>query len=119
MIEGLTIPNGMSWTHDDKTLYITDTPTKNIFAYDYDSESGDISNKRVFFHVEDENAAGPDGHAQDVEGYLWVAIFRGGKVVRVSPEGKVVAEIKLPTRCVSVRALRRNRVGKKASNSRE
>lgn len=43
----------------------------------------------------------PDGHAQDEEGYFWVACYGSGKVVRVSPEGKITAEIQLPTRCVT------------------
>lgn len=82
-------------------MYFTDSPTKNIFAYDYDSASGAISNRRVFFHVEDEEGV-PDGHAQDVDGFLWVAINGCGKVVRISPEGKIVAEISLPTLRIAV-----------------
>ena len=40
MIEGVTIPNGISWSRDSKTMYFTDSPTKNIFAYDFDAETG-------------------------------------------------------------------------------
>ena len=32
---------------------------------------------------------------------MWQCIFGEGKVIRISPEGKIVAEISLPTRCVS------------------
>lgn len=101
MIEGVTIANGISWSKDDKTMYFTDSPTQTIVAYDYESASGSISNKRVFFKVDEEGAV-PDGHAQDEEGYLWVACHSAWKVVRVSPQGKVVAEISLPTRCPTV-----------------
>jgi len=100
MIEGVTIPNGTSWSLDGKTMYFADSPTKNIWAYDFDGSTGNISNKRVFFHVEEEDGV-PDGHVMDQEGYIWQAIFGCGKVVRISPEGKVVAEISLPTRCIS------------------
>ncbi|KAJ9644043.1 rRNA-processing protein cgr1 [Coniosporium tulheliwenetii] len=100
MVEGLSTPNGITWSPDDKTMYFADGPTKNIFAFDYDAATGNISNKRVFFRVEDEGAV-PDGHCIDEEGYMWTAVFGAGKVVRISPEGKAVAEIKLPTRSIS------------------
>ncbi|CAI4220058.1 unnamed protein product [Parascedosporium putredinis] len=98
VLTGLTIPNGMSWSQDDKTLYFTDTSDGVIYAYDFEAESGDISNKRVFFRVEEEGR-GPDGHVQDEHGNLWVAIWGSWKVVRISPEGQVTAEIRVPTRC--------------------
>lgn len=98
MIEGVSIPNGISWTTDNKTMYFADSPTKKIFKYDYDIETGSISNRRVFYHVEDE-AGVPDGHTQDEHGNVWTAVHGMGKVLCISPEGKVVAEVKLPTRC--------------------
>lgn len=100
MLEGVTIPNGMGWSADDKTFYLTDSPTGNIFKFDYDTSTGDISNKRVFFHLELEHAV-PDGFAMDIEGCFWVALCGGGKVLRLSPEGKVIGEILIPTRMVS------------------
>lgn len=54
MIEKVTIPNGMGWSADDKRMFFTDTPTKNIFQFDYDAATGEISNRRVFFHCESE-----------------------------------------------------------------
>lgn len=98
MIEGITIPNGINWSMDDKTMYFADTPTRNLYAFDYDIETGTISNQRVFFQA-DEAEGVPDGHAVDEEGYIWQALYGAGKVVRISPQGKVVAEILLPTRC--------------------
>jgi sugar lactone lactonase YvrE len=102
LLTGLTLPNGMSWSRDNKTMYIADTSESSIFAYDFDEESGAISNKRVFFKVEDEGA-GPDGHAQDEDGNLWVAVWGAWKVVIVSPEGMILGEVRLPTRCITVR----------------
>jgi len=98
ILEGITIPNGTTWSLDDKTMYFADSTTQNIYAFDFDSASGSVSNKRIFFSTADmgEDAV-PDGHCIDEEGYMWTAIHGKGKVVRVSPEGKVVAEITLPT----------------------
>jgi len=47
MIENTIIPNGIGWSNDNKTLFLTDSPTKNLYAYDYDIETGNISNKSV------------------------------------------------------------------------
>jgi hypothetical protein len=101
VIDELIIPNGISWSLDDKTMYFTDSGTQSIYAYDYDAATGNISNKRDFFRVEEEGCA-PYGHVMDVEGNIWVAIWGGWKVVRINPEGKVTAEIKVPTRCPTV-----------------
>lgn len=100
VITGITIPNGISWSMDDTTMYFTDSADKSIYAYDFEKKSGTISNKRVFFQAQEADAA-PDGHAQDVDGHLWVAIWGSWKVVRVSPDGHVSAEILLPTRCIT------------------
>ena len=99
MIENVTIPNGIGWTKDDRTMYFIDTPTMSIVKYDYDIATGEITDKKVLFHYEGEG--GPDGFALDSEGYLWTAICGGGKVLRISPEGKIVGEISLPARMIS------------------
>lgn len=102
MIEGVTIGNGISWSRDDKTMYFTETMDGTIYAYDFDSEAGEISNKRVFFKAE---GGGPDGHAQDEEGNFWVAVWGSWKVLRVNPEGEVTAEVNMPTRCPTVSSI--------------
>ncbi len=97
-MDGISIPNGITWTKDHKTLYVSDSPTRNIYAFDYDLATGGISNRRVFHHVADGQ---PDGQALDEAGYLWSAVFGLGTVVRLSPAGEVVARVALPTRCVT------------------
>ena len=102
MLEKVTIPNGIGWSGDDKTMYFTDSPTRTIWSFDYDLETGNISNRRAHFKLEGElEDAVPDGWAMDVEGYIWTAIFGAGKILRLSPEGKIIGEISLPTRCVT------------------
>ncbi|KAK8173870.1 hypothetical protein IWX90DRAFT_156539 [Phyllosticta citrichinensis] len=98
ILEGVHIPNGISWTKDNRTMYFADSPTKTVWAYDFDATTGNISNKRPFFTVQDENGV-PDGHALDEDGYMWCAVHGIGKVLRISPQGKLVAEIRVPTRC--------------------
>lgn len=102
VIENVTIPNGIGWSVDNRTMYFTDSPTKNISKFTYDSVTGDISDRKIFFHWDGEGV--PDGFVIDVEGCLWVAICGGSKVIRIAPEGddgKVIGEISLPTRRVT------------------
>ncbi|KAK5110930.1 hypothetical protein LTR62_005468 [Meristemomyces frigidus] len=96
------IPNGTSWTLDNKHMYFTDSPSGCITKYPYDISSGtaDWSQGETYFQCPFEGGV-PDGHAQDEEGFFWVAIFGAGRVVRVDLKGEVVAEIELPTRCIT------------------
>ncbi|KAE8352626.1 hypothetical protein BDV28DRAFT_148866 [Aspergillus coremiiformis] len=99
MVEGLTIPNGIGWNHADDTMYLTDSPTGKIYAFDFNAQTGEISNRRVHFDLGEPKE--PDGFAIDVEGCIWSAIYGGGKVIRISPEGKVIGEVSLPTRNIT------------------
>lgn len=102
MVEKVTIPNGKSWALDNKTIYMTDSPTGAIYTYPYNNQTGEIDHsvKKEFFKCPIEGGV-PDGHCQDAEGCFWIALFGTSKVVRVDTAGQVIAEIDLPTRCVS------------------
>ncbi|MCJ1311123.1 hypothetical protein MMC25_004793 [Agyrium rufum] len=102
MVEPVAIPNGIGWSEDDKHMFFTDSPTREIAKYDYDRSTGSISNRQVFWRLEEgPDDAAPDGWAMDVSGCIWTAVFGLGKVLRLSPEGKVIGEIILPTRCIT------------------
>lgn len=95
MIENVTISNGIGWSPDGHTLYYTDTLRLTIAAYDFDLDSGAISNRRVFVSTEGEEGV-PDGLAVDAEGCVWSARWGGWKIVRYAPTGEKLAEIELP-----------------------
>ncbi|BDD64003.1 hypothetical protein MAP00_008853 [Monascus purpureus] len=99
MLEQLTIPNGIGWNDRDDTMYVTDSPTGRIYAFDFDASTGAISNQRVHFQLSEPKE--PDGFAIDTDGCIWSAIYGGRRVIRISPEGKVIGEVLLPTRNVT------------------
>ncbi|KAL8778680.1 MAG: hypothetical protein Q9213_007294 [Squamulea squamosa] len=101
MIENVTIPNGIGWSADDKKMFFVDSPTRNIFVFDFDLKTGNISNRAVFFHYNDDEESVPDGFAMDIEGNLWTAICGSGKVLKISLEGKVIGVVEMPTRMIS------------------
>ncbi|KFY32489.1 hypothetical protein V493_00149 [Pseudogymnoascus sp. VKM F-4281 (FW-2241)] len=95
----LVIPNSIGWSLSNTTLYLVHSTEATIYAYDFDAATGSISYPRVFWKLD--TGSEPDGFAIDVEGYIWQAVYGDGKVLRISPEGKTVGEIILPTRNVT------------------
>jgi sugar lactone lactonase YvrE len=96
MVEDVCISNGIVWTADKKTMYYIDSPVRNVYAYEYDHETGDISNCRIIIKVPDDKGV-PDGMAIDSEGMLWIAHYNGSAVHRWDPaSGEILETIELP-----------------------
>jgi sugar lactone lactonase YvrE len=95
----LTIPNGIGWSRDHKTLYFTHSTEKRIIAFDYAAETGDITNERVFWQHDGDGD--PDGFKMDADGYIWQAVYGEARVLKISPEGKVVGQIDYPAKCIT------------------
>jgi len=95
METGISISNGIGWSPDDKIMYYTDSPLRVVYAYDFDSESGSIRNRRTFIQVPAEHGL-PDGLTVDQEGFVWSAHWDGWRITRYDPEGKVERVIPLP-----------------------
>ena len=100
VVEDVDIPNGMGFTEDLETFYFTESEEHVIYAYDYDRETGELSNERTF--VETPSGDGvPDGMTVDADDHVWSARWDGGRVVRYEPDGEPIEEIELPARKVS------------------
>ena len=93
--EGFTVGNGPCWSPDDRVLYLADSFAHRIYAYDYDIETGDVGDRRVFAETEELGGI-PDGATVDEEGMVWVAICEGAKVVAFAPDGAVRRVIEMP-----------------------
>lgn len=94
LYDGVKIGNGIAFSPDYSILYQVDSFAPGIIAHDIDA-SGSVSNRRL---IGQENfpVGIPDGMAVDCEGNLWVAHVSGGRLVRLSPEGKQLSEIRIP-----------------------
>lgn len=98
IVDQIRTTNSICWSNDGKTMYITDSPTKQIVQYDYDIETGTISNKRL---LHKKQIGDPDGSVVDAQGYIWNATWCAGKctgmVERIDPNtGQVVFTVFLP-----------------------
>jgi len=94
LLSGMKITNSLAFSPDGRTMYVADTPTRTIWAYDY-STDGIAINGRLFAEV-DSNGGYPDGSTVDSDGYLWNCEWEGHRIVRYDPRGRVDRVIRLP-----------------------
>ena len=99
--EELGIPNTFVWSPDNKNFYFTDTLNGTILSYDFELESGELSNKKIFATFD---RGHPDGSTIDTDGCVWNCRWGGSCIVRFTPSGKVDQIIEMPvqniTNCV-------------------
>jgi sugar lactone lactonase YvrE len=92
----VSISNGLAWSAQGETMYYVDTPTRCVFAYDYDLDTGSISRERVILQFS-ESDGWPDGMTIDREGRLWVGFWDGWAVRCYHPQtGVCEALISVP-----------------------
>lgn len=97
----IIVSNGPCWSPDGKLFYFQDTWTGEIWVYDYDVNTGNVSNRRTFAKVDLSHGGAADGSTVDAEGFLWNALVYDGKLVRYSPDGKVDRIIDMPVKKVT------------------
>lgn len=100
VLDDIACSNGLGFSLDRKTLYYTDSFRHTIYAFDYDVQTGELSNRRIFAQ-NPESEGFPDGMTIDAEGSLWSARWDGDCLVRYSPEGVELQRISFPVRKVS------------------
>jgi D-xylonolactonase len=98
--EGFTLANGLGFSPDCRTLYFTDSARREIFAYDYDDQSGSVRNRRTFVKVPDTEGL-PDGLTVDAQGYVWSAQWFGSCICRYDPDGRLERRIPVPAKQTS------------------
>lgn len=89
--------NGLAFSPDKQWMYTTDTPNHVMYRTPM-TANGELGLRERFKTFPAGNGR-PDGAAVDVEGCYWTAMFDGHRIVRISPQGDVLEEHKLPVRC--------------------
>lgn len=99
VLSGVAISNGLAWTQSGRQLYYVDSGTQRLDVLDVRPD-GSLENRRqvVKFHPDEGT---PDGMCMDEEGCLWVALWGGSAVERVSPEGRRLERVDLPVPMVT------------------
>lgn len=92
LIEGVTISNGLCW-HKEYFYYI-DSPTQKVMRYQYATDK--ISHPTDLCHINPQEGI-PDGMCLDEKGWLWIALYDGGKVIAIdAASGERKAEVITP-----------------------
>ncbi|MYH71379.1 MAG: SMP-30/gluconolactonase/LRE family protein [Acidimicrobiia bacterium] len=97
------VTNGLAFDAERQRMYFADTPTDCVLVFDYDIESGEASNERIFLDYS-ELPGKPDGACVDADGCYWSASVYGWAVIRVTPQGVVDRRIELPVQKPSMPA---------------
>ena len=97
VVSGLVVQNGLAWSPDGRTMYLSDSHVSRqiVWAFDYDIDSGVPGGQRVFVDMQ-RHPGRPDGAAIDVDGCYWTCANDAGQLHRFTPEGRLDRSIALP-----------------------
>jgi xylono-1,5-lactonase len=94
---GYAVTNGPTWSLDGRTMFFNETPAQRIHAFDFDPDTGELSNQRLWLRF-DKGDGHPDGMTTDASGRLWIAHWGAACVTCHDPESAAeLARIALPT----------------------
>ncbi|NEQ69003.1 MAG: SMP-30/gluconolactonase/LRE family protein [Symploca sp. SIO2D2] len=94
--EDIHTSNGIGWSADGEAFYYADSGKKIIWKCAYDLETGELGPFEDFADFSSIDLGNPDGLAVDVEGCVWVAMWDGKCVLRISETGKILRCIDFP-----------------------
>jgi gluconolactonase len=96
--EGL-FPNGLAFSPDESLLYVSDTRERHVRVFDV-AKDGSVSNARVFYRLEGEEAGHADGMKVDVQGNVYCT--GPGGVHVLSRAGELLGRLRIPDDCTNM-----------------
>jgi sugar lactone lactonase YvrE len=102
VVDGVTVSNGLGWSPDGSQMYYVDSPVRRVDVFDYDPATGRADHRRPFADLSAFDGV-PDGLTVDADGCLWVAVWGGGVLRRLAPDGSqdsvIAVPVSQPTSC--------------------
>jgi sugar lactone lactonase YvrE len=97
VVRDLITQNGLAWSPDGTTMYLSDShPSRRlVWAFDFDIDSGEPRNRRVFADL-NRFKGRPDGAAIDTDGGYWTCANDAGVLLRFTPDGALDRTLELP-----------------------
>ena len=96
-VDGLITPNGIAFSADGATAYLSDShpSVQKIWAFDFAAPAGEWSHRRLFADMTDLPGR-PDGAAVDVNGCYWICGNDASVVHCFSPQGELLRSLAVP-----------------------
>jgi D-xylonolactonase len=94
------LTNGLGFSPDNETIYYTESGRSIILKYDYDVDTGAISNCQTLVDASGEEGF-PDGMTVDENGHIWSARWNANCLVRYDRTGTEQGRVEFPARKVS------------------
>jgi len=92
---GMLTCNGAAFDAAGTAFRHADTPSHALRGYAVDPVRGTLSDRHIV-HQFAQGEGRPDGGSFDAAGCYWSALFDGGRVVRLSPDGAILQTVALP-----------------------
>jgi sugar lactone lactonase YvrE len=97
MDEGFFVSNGMGFSPDNNKYYFTDSLSRLIYQYNFNSETCSIENRKPLIQFTEEQGF-PDGLFVDREGNIWIAGWASHHVYQYNPQGELMKRVRFPTK---------------------
>jgi sugar lactone lactonase YvrE len=93
---GIGVSNGLCFSPAGDWLYFTDSRVGMIWAYPYDTRTGQVGARQDLADCVAVAGSAADGATVDADGYIWAALVRTGQLARFTPDGRLDCRIDLP-----------------------
>lgn len=96
VLEGLVVGNGLAFSPDGSTMYLSDShpSVQKIWRFDLDRQ-GRATNRQEFVDMS-KYPGRPDGAAVDAQGAYWICANDAGLVHRFLPDGQLERSLPVP-----------------------
>ncbi len=95
VIDGYSCANGLAFSPDGRTLYISDSTSQRCDRYPLDPATGELGERETFITLEPDQGF-VDGAAVDIEGAYWCPLVYTARLRRTLPDGTPDLEVMLP-----------------------
>jgi len=93
--------NGMGFSKNEEKLFFSDSKKSNVSIFDYEKETGKISNRKIIFQTLRSKYGSPDGLCLDTNDNLWIGLWDGAGIIQIDQKGALMQKIKFPTKKIT------------------